>query len=205
MNDFARAAELGSCLAKPYAAELFRLLASYRSLSASETADRLDLHVQTAQSFLETLAKLGIVDKVEATDKTRPYFRYSLKVQRVSIDLDFSSMGRWRAASDSLERVVRERRSAGARFVVPRGRTMVSSVVVWIGTGRDREERRLSLTQIQGAFLFRLPRPTEEPRQVAAIMADAGLDDSATHEILDLVDRLESIGVVEATPGPPGS
>ena len=205
MNDFEHAAKLGACLAKPYSAELFRLLASYRSVSASQAASRLELHVQTVQSFLDTLAELGIVEKAEATDKTRPYFRYSLKVQRVSIDLDFSSMGRWRNATDSLERLVRERRGAGVRFVIPRNRPLVSSVVVWIGSGRDREDRRMSLTPPPGAVLFRLPRPSDEPRQVVALMAEAGLDDSSTREVLDLVDRLEAMGVVDVAPGGPGS
>ena len=52
--DFKQAALLGACLAKDYAPEMFRLLVNYRSLSASEAASRLDLHVQPAQTFLET-------------------------------------------------------------------------------------------------------------------------------------------------------
>jgi DNA-binding IclR family transcriptional regulator len=66
--DFERASQLGGCLSKDYAPEMFRLLVNYRSLSASEAASRLDLHVQTAQSFLETLASLGILDKEESLE-----------------------------------------------------------------------------------------------------------------------------------------
>jgi hypothetical protein len=94
--DFERASQLGACLSKDYAAEMFRLLVNYKSLSASEAASRLDLHVQTAQTFLDTLASLGVLDKEESTEKTRPYFRYSLKTIRITLDLDLGSP--WRPA-----------------------------------------------------------------------------------------------------------
>ena len=57
--DFENAARLGACLSKDYAPEMFRLLVDYRSLSASEAASRLNLHVRTAQSFLEALESMG--------------------------------------------------------------------------------------------------------------------------------------------------
>lgn len=197
MNDFVSAARLGSCLAKAYAPDMFRLLATYRSLSASEAASRLDLHVQTAQTFLETLTSLGVLDKHESTDKTRPYFRYTLKVSRVTLEVDFSTLSRPGPPS-SLSRLIRERRSSGARFVPARGRNAISTVVAWVGTGRDRQERRINLTQAQGAFLFLLPFPSDEPRSVSDLLRDAAIDDAHTREVLDLIERLDSFGAIEA-------
>lgn len=194
--DFERAALLGSCLSKDYAAEVFRLLVNYESLSASETASRLDLHVQTAQTFLEALASLGILDKEESLEKSRPYFRYSLRTRRITLDLDLGPL----AASDpptGLRRRVRERKNAGARFTEARSGNAISSVVVWTGEGRAREERKLTLTEAQGAFLYHLPFPGAEPLSVASIMAKAGVEESRAPEILDLVERLEGLGVVE--------
>ncbi len=196
--DFERASQLGACLSKDYAAEMFRLLVNYRSLSASEAASRLDLHVQTAQTFLETLASLGILDKEESLEKSRPYYRYSLKTTRVTLDLDLASL-----AADSpadLGRRVRERKNAGARFTEARGGNAISSVAVWTGDGRSREERKLTLTEAQGAFLYHLPFPGAEPLSVTAIMKKAGVDESRASEILDIVGRLEDLGVVEARP-----
>jgi hypothetical protein len=197
--DFERAAQLGACLSKDYAAEMFRLLVNYRSLSASEAASRLNLHVQTAQSFLETLATLGVLDKEESLEKSRPYYRYSLKTPRITLDLDLGSL----AVDDppaSLGRRIRERRNAGARFTEARGGNAISSVVVWSGEGRSQEERKLTLTEAQGAFLYHLPFPGAEPLSVAAIMRKAGVDESRASEILDIVERLEGLGVVEARP-----
>jgi predicted transcriptional regulator len=197
--DFERASQLGACLSKDYAAEMFRLLVNYRSLSASETASRLDLHVQTAQSFLETLASLGLLDKEESLEKSRPYFRYSLKTTRITLDLDLASLAVDDASSD-LGKRIRERRNAGARFTEARGGNAISSVAVWSGEGRSRDERKLTLTEAQGAFLYHLPFPGAEPLSVAAIMKKAGVDESSAPEILDIVGRLEALGVVEARP-----
>jgi predicted transcriptional regulator len=198
--DFERASRLGACLSKDYAAEMFRLLVNYRSLSASEAASRLDLHVQTAQSFLETLVSLGILDKEESLEKSRPYFRYALKATRITLEVDLASL----AVDDAqagLGRRIRERRNAGARFTEARGGNAISSVAVWTGEGRSREERKLTLTEAQGAFLYHLPFPGAESLSVSAIMKRAGVDESRAPEILDIVGRLEALGVVEARPG----
>jgi predicted ArsR family transcriptional regulator len=176
---------------------MFRLLVNYRSLSASEAASRLDLHVQTAQGFLEALTSLGILDREESLEKSRPYFRYTLKTPRITLDLDLGSL----AVDDSpagLGKRIRERRNAGARFTEARGGSAISSVAVWTGEGRSREERKLTLTEAQGAFLYHLPFPGAEPLSVSAIMKKAGVDASRAPEILDIVGRLEALGVVEA-------
>ena len=90
--DFKQAALLGACLAKDYAPEMFRLLVNYRSLSASEAASRLNLHVQTAQGFLESLESLGILEKQESREKSRPYYRFFLKTDRITLDLDLTAL-----------------------------------------------------------------------------------------------------------------
>ena len=196
--DFERASQLGACLSKDYAAEMFRLLVNYRSLSASEAASRLDLHVQTAQTFLETLASLDILEKEESLEKSRPYFRYSLKTTRITLDLDLASLAVDDAPSD-LGKRIRERKNAGARFTEARGGNAISSVAVWTGEGRSREERKLTLTEAQGAFLYHLPFPGAEPLSVAVIMKKAGIEESRAPEILDIVARLQALGVVEAS------
>jgi hypothetical protein len=81
--------------------------------------------------------------------------------------------------------------------VTARGGNAISSVTVWTGEARSREERKLNLTEPQGAFLFHLPFPGAEPLPVAEIMRKAGLDGSGAPEILDIVERLEALGVIE--------
>ena len=59
--DFREVSQTSDLLARDYAENFFRLLARYRDISASEAASRLDLHIKTAQDFLEELNTLGIV------------------------------------------------------------------------------------------------------------------------------------------------
>jgi len=60
------------------------------------------------------------------------------------------------------------------------------------------------LTEAQGAFLYHLPFPGAEPLSVAAIMKKAGVEESRAPEILDIVGRLEALGVVETRSGARG-
>src|SRR5512136_321239 len=92
--DFQTAAKLGSLLAKDYSEDVFELLVNYRAISASEVAARLDLHIKTAQDFLEGLTELGILSKEEFLEKKRPYFRYLLEQEHITFDLDLMQVKR---------------------------------------------------------------------------------------------------------------
>ena len=74
----------------------------------------------------------------------------------------------------------------------------ITSVTIWTGVGREREERRIKLTAPQGKFLYHLPFPKAQPLSVAEIMQKAGVDESLAPEVLDLVQLLEKYHVVES-------
>lgn len=194
--DFRTAARLGSLLSKDYAEDIFGLLVNYRAISASEVAARIDLHIKTAQDFLEGLAELGILSKEEVLEKKRPYYRYVLEQNRITCDIDLLQARR-ASSADNLARLIRERENAGARFSVAHGEDTITAVTIWIGTGREREERRIKLTTPQGKFLFHLPFPKADPLTVAEIMQKAGVTNELSPEILDLVDLLERYQVIE--------
>lgn len=196
--DFKHAARLGAYLSKDYAEDLLRLLVNYKDVSASEAASRLGLHIRTVQDFLEGLAMLGILERMEVVEKKRPYCRYSLKVSRIGIDLDLADLYKIQRPEGKLAREIRERQDSGARFSTARYFQHFGSVVIWTGEGRHREERRISLTEAQGKFLYHLPFPTAAPLPIAEIMEKAGVDPSHANEILDIVDLLETCGVLEA-------
>ena len=195
--DFQTAAKLASYLAKDYAEDLFGLLASYRDISASEAASRLDLHIRTAQDFLETMASLDILTRQEVHEKKRPYFRYSLKAQRIVIDVDLTQI-KGKQPEGELTRRIRERKDSGARFTTARSNDAISSVAIWTGDGRERRERRINLTAAQGRFLYHLPFPNGEPMSISQITQKAGVDDAHLPEILDVIGLLERYDVIEA-------
>ncbi|MGB2906130.1 MAG: hypothetical protein WBB73_03460 [Candidatus Aminicenantaceae bacterium] len=194
-SDFESAQGLAALVAKEYARDFFRLLVMYRDISASEAAARLRLHVKTAQDFLEGLEAAGILDKREAAEKKRPYFRFTLKEQKIHITIDLDSL-----YDSSLEPAhwdwrIRERKASGALFKEGRD-NRISAVYVYEGKGRSRVERRFSLTDCQGRFLFHLPFPTEDFMSVSEIATKAGVSQGCLPEIVDLIDLLQAHEVI---------
>ncbi|MCU0456836.1 MAG: hypothetical protein MUE74_11090 [Bacteroidales bacterium] len=198
--DFREAAKLGSCLSKDYAEDLFRLLVTYESISASESASRLNIHIKTTQDFLEDLFALDILDREEVYEGKRPYFRYSLKVNKISVSVDLTRLKVIEKETDSRLRMrIREMKNAKARFTTSRSNDYISNVVVWMGEGRDRTERKFNLSIPQGRFLFHLPFPTAESLTVAEIMNKAGVENIYIPEIVDIVHVLLDLQVIEST------
>jgi predicted transcriptional regulator len=194
--DFKTAAKYASLLSKDYAEDIFDLLVNYQAISASEVAARLDLHIKTAQDYLEALAQLGILSKEEVLEKKRPYYRYVLQQTRILIDIDLLQVKR-EPSHNSLALLIREKENAGARFSMARNADHITSVTIWSGEGRGREERKIKLTVPQGKFLYHLPFPKAIPLSIAGIMQKAEVDESLAPEILDLVQLLGKYDVIE--------
>jgi transposase len=196
--NFTTAARLGSLLSKDYAEAMFELLVNYRALSASEAAARLNLHIKTAQDFLEGLAEHGIVSREEVLEGKRPYFRYILQQEQIKLELDLTQVRR-SPEPDRLSLRIRERENSGARFTTTRGADAINSVTTWTGEGRDRQEKRIKLTAPQGKFLYHLPFPNTRALAVNEIMRKAGIEPELAAEILDLVRMLEQYAIIEST------
>lgn len=195
--NFKTAARLGAFISKDYAQEFFALLLSYQDISASEAASRLGLHIRTAQEFLEGLTELDILSKQEVYEKKRPYFRYTLKTQRILIDLDLTQLQPQQTPLN-LTRRIRENAGTRASFSLARGGEFISHVAFWSGEGRESKERRISLTHPQGVFLYHLPFPNAGYLSIADILHKAGLNEEVAPEILDIIAVLEQHGVIEA-------
>jgi hypothetical protein len=194
--DFKTASRIGSFLAKDYAEDFFRLLVNYQDISASEAASRLGLHIRTAQDFLEGLAELEIITKAEVHEKKRPYFRYTLDQYRLEIDLNLKDLATG-DRGDALTRLIREAVNARANFTIARSGDCFSAVTIWEGDGRERKERRISLTTPQGAFLFHLPFPKSKPLSIADVMEKAAVSPDYAAEIQDIVNELQKSGIIE--------
>jgi len=197
--NFKDAAKLGSCLSKDYAEDLFRLLATYESISASEAASRVNIHIKTTQDFLEDLYGLGILDREEVYEGKRPYFRYRLKVKQLSIEINLEPSSQNEPVTDTtLKLKIREKKNTGTRFTTSRSNDYISNVVIWAGEGRNRTERKINLSMPQGKFLFHLPFPTAEATSISEIMKRANIDGVNIPEIVDIVNILIEFGVIEA-------
>lgn len=196
MMDFRTAAKYGSLLSKDYAEDLFGLLVNYQAISATEVASRLNLHIKTAQDFLEALTELGVLSKEEVLEKKRPYFRYALQQTQILIDIDLNQIKK-APTDNNLSQLIREKENAGARFTFARNEDFISHVTIWSGNGRDRNERKIKLTNPQGKFLYYLPFPKATALTIDVIMKKARLEESLAPEIMDLVQMLEKYDVIE--------
>lgn len=198
--DFKEAAKLGSCLSKDYAEDLFRLLATYESISASEAASRLNLHIKTVQDFLEDMCKVKVLDREEVYEGKRPYFRYWLKTNQIMMSIDLTSLARDEDVNDTrLKLRIREKSNARVKFTTSRSNDYISNVTIWMGEGRNRTERKINLSIPQGKFLFHLPFPTADYLSIKEIMKKAKADDVNIPEIIDIINVLMEFGVIESS------
>lgn len=195
--DFKSAALFGSCISKDYAEDLFRLLDTYKSISASEAASRLKLHIKTVQDFMEAMTTLNILKREEVFEKKRPYYRYSLKREKIVFDLVLTTPEKEMQIDSSLQKKIREKKDAPVRFTTSRSSDSISKVVIWEGTGRNQTERKINLSQAQGRFLYNLPFPNADYLSISLIMEKAGIESEYAPEILDIIDLLIDHKIVE--------
>jgi len=195
--DFQTVRQLATLLSRSFAEDFFRLLVTYENISASEAASRLNQHIKTAQDFLEGLASLDIVEKKEVLEGKRPYFRYTLKKKKIVLDFDLEPLYESGPEESKLKKRIRERKNAGAMFTVAGNNQYISNVVVFIGEGRQRKERKINLTIHQGKFLYHLPFPNAAYLSISEILNKAGVDKVYVPEILDTVDVLIEHNVIE--------
>ncbi len=194
---FEEAAKFGTYISKSFAKDIFRLLNNYRDISASEAASRLGMHIQTVQDFLEAMTDLGILQKKEAIERKRPYYRFTLKTQKIVFELDLIEELRNTKGTSMEDSKIREKKNAGVRFSLARNGQYFSSVAIWVGKGRERSEKKINLTTAQGKFLYNLPFPDGEFYTLEEIRIKAGIEIDDMPEIKDLVEELVQFKVIE--------
>lgn len=197
--DFKTLARTSTLLAKPFAEEFMRLLVVYKSISASEAASRLDLHIKTAQDFLEQWHLLGYLSKQEVFERKRPYYRYSLKNTELSLQFNWNNLYTPVNSANKLKQKIREKINSAANFTIAGNNTYISAVTVFIGEGRQRKEHKLNLTNAQGKFLYHLPFPTAKAESIAQIVNSASLKSEHIEEIYDMILLLKKFDIIEFT------
>ena len=112
--------------------------------------------------------------------------------------MDIAALADTKPGESDNELVIRERKNANVRFTTARNNLYFSSVSIWIGEGRERSEKKVSLTSAQGKFLFNLPFPDAKFATIEEIMQKAGIPEEHRSEIIDIADLLIEHGVIEA-------
>lgn len=194
--DFKKAAILSNYISRDYAETIFKWLVVYTDLSASEAASRLNMHIRPIQEFLEAMVLYGIVEKKEVYERKRPYFRYTLKKNKIEIVIDLEEVFKKDdAEEDSFK--IREIQNSVAKFSVARNGGYFSTVSIWSGNGREGKEHKINLTISQGQFLYYLPFPDAEPLTVDEIINKADVNIINKPEILDIIEVLFDQNIIE--------
>jgi hypothetical protein len=147
---------------------------------------------------MEAMFELGFLDREEVYEKKRPYYRYSVRMSKIIMELDLTQLLPKENPDNRTRLKIREKKNAGVRFTTSRDNQYISNVTIWTGRGRDRAERRINLSIPQGKFLFHLPFPSAEFQSIDKIIRKAEVDPSSISEILDIVDALIELEVIES-------
>lgn len=194
---FEKAAILGNYLSKSFAKDIFRLLINYKTISASEAASRLGLHIQTIQEFLEALSELEILSKKEVNEGKRPYFRYELAHSKIQFTLDLEEeFGNTETEWIKTVRI-REKQNAGMQFSLARNGKLFSSVTIVSGSNRNRKEKKIHLTTHQGLFLYNLPFPDGQYLTIEEISDKASIPNENMNEIIDIINELIQLNMID--------
>ena len=199
MTNIERISVLGTLLSKKYGKDLFKLLKVYNDISASEASSRLGLHVQTVQEFLESTASIGLSEKKEVIEKKRPYFRYSLIKNELSLKFNINELVE-ESEIDEIKNssvLIREMKNSNSHFTVARSGNFFSTISVSLGSGREKKQKRINLTNAQGEFLFHLPFPDAKPLTIDKIMSEAQIEEENKPEIEDILKELVDLNVIE--------
>jgi len=186
--------KLSGLLSKNYAKDFLKLLVNYESISASEAASRLNLHIKTAQDFLESLFELNYLFREQIIEKKRPYFRYKLIKQNIEIKFDLNEL---KNDAKLLDLKVREKKDSNCIFNTSPKTGEISTISYFIGEGRAKKECKTQLTKSQGKFLFHLPFPTANAKTVIEIMNENKIPDVHQSEIVNLIELLIEQEIVE--------
>ena len=195
--EFQELSKFGNYISKSFAKDLLRLLHIYKSISASEAASRLGLHIQTIQEFLEVFTELGILKKTEVLEGKRPYYRYSVNQTKNTYILYFNELFSGTEKESELITKIREKANSGANFTTARNGLYFSAVSIWQGRGRIGKQKKINFTISQGQFMYNLPFPDAEVLSIDEIMLKAGISEDHKGEILDIVEELISLGIIE--------
>lgn len=201
MTNIEKIATLGNLLSKKYGMEVFKLIAVYKDISASEASSRLGLHIQTVQEFLESTTSLGLTSKKEVVEKKRPYFRYSLIKKELNMQFkmdDLIDSSYITDSIDSQELLLREQKKSNSHFTVARAGEYFSTISVLVGEGRGSKQKKINLTIAQGKFLYHLPFPNATPLSIEKIMTLAQVDYNHKPEIENIVLELINCNVIES-------
>lgn len=183
---------VAALLAREKTGEILARLRSRPYLAASELARLEDIHVATAQRYLQELLETDLVGARLRKGANRPTQEYWLREPRIRIDIDLEGMPG--VAEEELlgtaKRLgVRDAGNAQVVYDTHPQTGVVQGILILSESPPRLVSRRMSVIPSVGRFLSRLPGRSEAPRHVWDVMQEAGLGVADLPAVLGCLGR----------------
>ena len=172
--------------------------------TATEIANELKVHVATAMRKLSELENAGLVKKRNRKGTNRPTYEYTLTNSKINLSLDFAKTSKKKSgeAIKEAERLyIRENANPDIVFEMnekEKAITKVNLMQKTVGGLRRKVENSLTLTELEGRFLWKLPFKSEPSKSIIEICLKSNIEKpSEIKKILKLVDNLKKLKVIE--------
>jgi hypothetical protein len=191
-TDHKALAELG----KEHAVPMLEVLYARGWLTASEASRELAIHISTAQSYLESLANLKLIQSRFRPGRAN-LVEYALIDKQINVNVDLDNILSERvniALSRAPSLFIKEKANASVSYEWDESKMVILAINFMEkskGFGRMGVGRSLKLTYAEGKFLWFLPQATEKEKSVQQIANEAGLTNPTDLiKILELVEML---------------
>jgi predicted ArsR family transcriptional regulator len=172
--------------------------------TATEIANELKVHVATAMRKLSELENIGLVKKRLRKGTNRPTYEYTLTSSKIDLSLDFAKTSRKKsgeAVKEAERMYIRENANPDIVFEMNEKDKVITKVNLMqktVGGLRKKVEKSLSLTELEGRFLWKLPFKSEPGKSIIEICLNSNIKKpSEIKKILKLVDNLKKLKVIE--------
>lgn len=192
-------------LGKEFTMPIFENLYIRGWMTASEIARELSVHISTAQSYLESMAKKKLL-KQRLRHERKNLVEYSLINPSIDIRIDIGELieKKAEAARKKAENMyIKERSDDKISYEWDEvNRKILTINIMKKSKAQKRYEitSRIQLTDVEGRFLWFIPHPTESPENLGKIARDAGITNSFDFiKIVELVEMLAFEKIIELT------
>ena len=160
----------------------------------------LNIHIATAQKYLEALEQSGIISSRDRPSKPRTAKEYSLISPRISIEIDIEALagaggGAGGGTPDLGEIMVRERARSDVAFEWDDAGQRITAVLFFRKGLRRRMERKVVLSPDEGRFLWHVPFQSESFRTAQDILGRSGVRMNP-FRVMEMVRKFETLEII---------
>ncbi|MFX1294080.1 MAG: hypothetical protein ACFFD2_04380 [Promethearchaeota archaeon] len=191
--------KLSNLIGKEHTDKILHILYKTPNKSASEIAKILNIHIATAQSYLEDLEKFDIVKFRIRKEGIKPYKEYFLIKTKIRIEIDLNELDKVdQKEQEILRRTrIREKKDLKILYEINQEKSIIKRIHFYEDIGRKNIQYSLDLDELEGRFTWFIPFPSAELQTILKICEKAGIYKIHQQKIIELIKKLEEFGLIE--------